>query len=674
MRLVYFSSQSIALKGAFVFKVKTIKLIVILSALFFVACQKEQTFKADGSPEIVVNLPFYGMKSLNPFIWAEQQVLAQGTIFEGLVGYDDELNVVLKVADSIEISLDRKVWVYKLKKNKKWSNGDPVTANDFIYSWKTFLKPGNSSPMWASFMYEVVNANEYHNGSKEWDSVGLRAIDDFTIEIKLNEAADVSGKMILGTGMPLHKGSYETSLANNRQWWKPENIIVNGPYMPTKFVADGEVELIPNSHYQGKRGNVDRFVLHPGGLTVQVQNYEAGDLDLAHILTLGDYRYVTSGGRISHQYVEEEELGFMGYQIARTLNPLLEEPKIRQALAMAIDRKVIAEKVMGNRVVPTTVYGPPSDSMLQGLNSFKYNPAHAKKLLQDVGYFKNKPVIYIFAPPSTDPRGWASVTEVLHSQWKEIGLNVLIENMEDGMLNEYSWGGAYHKGSQFKRPGVTMYTGPMIYKTPQTLMRLSEHNYYYHNYPYETKKKIKKLEIEKKYLSTVARGVDDIDWAIIDELAEDIQFTQDSLKKSELNLNFKNEIMRPNFYESYQMVRKKYSDNMTPADKVDLWRSCRLLIYDAQIKFIKISKNDQNLDGWRMLADLKGAGPDQVQDIVPRLQQSILDQAWIVPLYSQKLVYVKKPWLSGVVLNKFGAWLSAFNLQYMEVDTLGYLD
>lgn len=647
-------------------------LALTIALTLVTACQRERSYKADGSVEVVVNLPYFGMKSLNPFLWAEQQVLAQGTLFESLVGYNEELEVVPKVADSVTVSDDRKVWTYHLNPSKRWSNGDSLKAQDFIFAYKTFLTPNSNSPLWASFLYEVVNAAEYNRGSVPWDSVGVEAIDDYTIIIKLNEAANVSAKMVLGTGMPLHKSSYEKALAAGEDWWSPENIVTNGPYIPKSFVADGEIELIPNPHYVGERGNVDRFVLRPGGLTVQVQNYEADDLDIAHILTLGDYRYVTSGGRISKQLIEEEELGFMGYQISRTLNPLFEDPKVRLALAMAVDRETIAKKVMGDRVVPTKVYGPPSDSMLKDIKTIPYNPDRAKSILEEAGYFKEKPVIYVFAPPTTDPRGWAAVTESLHSQWRELGLNVLIENMEDGMLNQYSWGGGYHEGSQFTRPGVTMYTGPMLYKTPQTYMRLSEHTYYYHNYPYELKQKIKKLELRKKAIARSSDGSDPADWELLDMEAAKIIQKQDSLVLAEQNPNFKLEIANPNFAQSYQTVKAKLHDELSDDEKVELWKSAQNLLLEAKIKLIKITDNSENIDGWRTLADLKGASSDELLEIVPKLQQKILNQAWIVPLYSQKLVYVKKPWLDGVVLNKFGAWLSAFNLQYMNVDTQEY--
>lgn len=646
--------------------------ISVLCLTLLSACKRERTFKSDGSIEKVVNLPFFGMKSLNPFLWAEQQVLAQGTIFEGLVGYDSNLNVVPKVADSVVISEDRKIWTYYLNPNKKWSNGDPLKAQDFEFSYKTFLEPQSNSPLWASFLYEVVNANEYNKGSVDWDQVGIKVLDDYTLEVRLIEAANVSAKMVLGTGMPLHRASYEKAIEKGEDWWAPSNIVTNGPYVPTKFVADGEVELVPNPHYVGHRGNVDRFVLRPGGLTVQVQNYEADDLDIAHILTLGDYRYVTSGGRISRQLVEEEELGFMGYQMARTINPLFEDKRIRRALAMSIDRKTIAEKVMGNRVVATTVYGPPSDEMLHGIEGIYYNPDRAKQLLEEAGYFKTKPVIYVFAPPTTDPRGWAAVTEALHSQWKEIGLNVLIENMEDGMLNQYSWGGGYHDGDQFIRPGVTMYTGPMLYKTPQTYMRLSEHTYYYHNYPYETKLKIKELELKKKAIAKSVKGTLDDDWKWLDTEAKRMSQVQDSLTAAEQNPNFQLEISKPNIFQAFQTSRSKYDASMSDEEKIELWKKCRNILLESEIKLVKVINNQENLDGWRKLADLKGATQEELEAIVPQFQEEILKQAWIVPLYSQKLVYVKKPWLSGVVLNKFGAWLSAFNLQYMQVDEAQY--
>jgi peptide/nickel transport system substrate-binding protein len=628
--------------------------------------------KKEISNKIVVNLPAQQMQSLDPTLWAPQTVLGQGTLFEGLFGYNQDLNIEPKVSDSHTISTDKLTWTLALKKTKLWSNGDSLNAHDFIYAWKRFISPGVVAPMWASMFPDVVGAEEYKAGSIGFEGVGFKAVDDFTIEIKLKRPVDIIHKLVLGSAMPLHKKTLSKAKSEKKDWWKPANFVGNGPYLPTKFQADGEMTFEKNKNYIGYVGNVDIFVLKSGGLSVQVQNFEAEGLDLAHVLSLGDYKYVTTDLRMKKQVHEENELGFHGFQMARTVNPIVDNQKLRTALAIGIDKQTIAKAVMGNRVIPTDVYGPPSDSVLQGLKINKYNPDSAKKLLEESGYNQTKPVIYIFSPPSNDARGWASVTEALHSQWRELGVNVLIENMEDGMLTQYSWGSGFHKGEEFKRPGVTMYTGKILWKEPAMFLRLADHTWYYHNYPLILKEKLKAMAILAQEFSNLKKGAHPQDWDELDTLANEIDLLQTkvvALEKDSIGII---DLLKPNFKAAYLTMKSDMQKLTKPEKKVKAWVTARTFINDGFVKMETYLGNTVNLSGWLTLLKLRISDKENSKILIKQLQQQALDQAWIVPLYSEKLVYLKRPWIKNVVLNKFGAWLMAFNLQYIEVDKEAY--
>ena len=620
---------------------------------------------------IVVRIPVHAMQSLDPSQWVPQTVLAQGTLFEGLVGYDTNLKVVPKIAKSWEVSDDKLTWTFHLRTDKKWSNGDKVTAFDFTYGWAHFCEPGRVTPMWSGMFPDVLNAESYKSGSARLDEVGFLAINDSTLKITLHVPVDILPKLVMGSAMPLHKASYEKAKKDKKEWWSPGLFVGNGPYIPTSFIPDGELVLEKNPHYVGERGNVDQFILRSGGLAVQVKNYEAGDLDIAHVLTLGDYKYSTTG-HLKTELVEENEFGFHGIQVARTLNPLMQNSKIRQAISLAIDRKSIAQSVMGGRVVPTTVFGPPNDSVLKNLKGPEYNPDSARRLLKESGYFTDRLPIYIFAPPATDPRGWASVTESVQAQWKEIGLNVIIENMEDGLLNSYAWGEVYPDNPDYYRPGVTMFTGKILWTDPTMSLRLTDHTWLYHNFPYETKVKIQKLNLQMSDWSNSTKGELLQHWLILDTLSQKLARIQEKLVNNENHPALKKELAEPNVLINYNKFKSKWMQAQTEEDRKSNWMSVASFLNGFEVRMHKMTDNIENVSGNRDLADLRIAASGSGNDLVRKLQQQALNQAWIIPIYSEKIVYLKRPWVKSTTMNKFGMWLEPFNLQHIVVDTAMY--
>ena len=270
--------------------------------------------------KIVVRLPGTLMQGLSTIPWSPQVPYLEGTLLEGLYGYDRKLNVVPKIALSTEISEDWRRWVFKVDTTKRWSNDDPVTAQDFVQAWLGFLDPEEAtSPLWASFLMYVENAEEYKTGVAKAEEVGVKALDDATIEVRLRKSKDIRPMLVLPSAMPLHRRSQEIY---GKNWWKPQNFVGNGPYVPVSFQPDDKLVIEKNPNYVGECGNVDRFEIKAGGLLSQMQNYQSGALDVAHVLNLGDYRFALRRPDLRDELREQQELGYNGYQIARTVNPV----------------------------------------------------------------------------------------------------------------------------------------------------------------------------------------------------------------------------------------------------------------------------------------------------------------------------------------------------------------
>lgn len=623
-----------------------------------------------------VQLPVPVMQSLDPFKWNAQSVLAQGTLYEGLFGFDSSGLIVPKLAQSYTTSADRRIWTIQLRKDVKWSNGDELTAKDFLFSWMRQLKPGQAAEVWASFMQDVENAVDYKSGSLSADQVGLKLIDKYTLQIRLKFGMDLRPKLALATAVPLHESSLQNAELEHGNFWEPNYFVGNGPYIPSKFVKEQYIELKPNPYYRGKRGNIERFVLKMGGEQVGVQSYEAEDLDLALVSGMGDYKYVNESPHLHGQVFSLEKMGFQGFQVARTINPLLEDLNLRKALAFSVDRQTIASAVLGGRVLPTSFYGSPSDSMLKGLRTYEYNLDSARYYLSKSKYpmnmdFAQRPKLYFFAPPANEYK-WSGVIEALQAAWNNIGINIEIENMENLILDQYTWGGGYRKESGFSRPGITMYTGEVLWPNAIMQMRLADHTWYYQNFPYPLKVLLREKTLEADEFAISNKGTKIQEWKILDSMALQLANDQREILENENNISLREELSFPNYELAYQRLRNQWNPSSDLNIQKGLWLRARQLINEGQIALLKWTKNSPNRPGWRLMAELYRIPLEQAKNPLQSLQQMALDQAWIIPIYTEKLVYLKRPWMKGEMINRYGKHLMAFNLQYMKVDTALY--
>ena len=632
---------------------------------------------ASQAKEIVVRIPTWPVQSFEPYVWAPQTVMTQGTIFEGLFGYDRDLKVVPKIAESWTVSPDKLTWVFRLRKDKLWSNGDPVTARDFIYGWARFCSPEIPSPTWASVWPSVDKAMDYKAGTVPLDSVGFRALDEYTLQVKLIKPKALPAFLALASALPMHKGSIEAAKARGQAdfWWMPEHFVGNGPYIPVSFVRDGEVELIRNPRYSGERGNVDRFVLKSMNMSaqsVQIQQYEAGELDVAHVLTLGDYAYATKAGHLKADVAITPEMGFTGVQIARTVNKLMNDDNLRRAIALAIDKADIAKNVMGGRVSPTHTFGPPEDPLFTGLTAEAPDKEAARRYLAKSSY--KGEVIYIFTPPATDIKGLASVAEALQSHLKAIGLNVVIENLEEGMLATYVWGGGYIDDPRYTRPGLTLFPGKVLWSDPSMMLRAADHSWDWMNFDYDLKVLRKRITLERINIKNENRGAADADWRELKLLRDSLAAEYARIRREEPDTAYRNKVLEIDFAAQFDRLQGSLSGKTPAAERITKWQAAKDLLLDGRFNFLTHFQNVRNHEGKRIFARLETLTLDdpEVPGLIRRMLQLSMDQNWIIPIFSEKLVYVKKPFIKGESVNKFGMWNMLFNLQYMEVDRDAY--
>lgn len=354
-------------------------------------------------------------------------------LVEGLVGEDPkDLHPVPGAAESWSLSEDMKVYTFKINKKAKWSNGDPVTAHDFVYSWKRFLSPKLASE-YAYMLHIIKNAKEYNEGKiTDFSQVGVKAVDDHTLEVTLNSATPYFLSLLTHHSThPVHKPTIEKFGEideRGTQWAREGNFVGNGPFILKAWELNKVVVVEKNPHYW----NADIVKLK------EIHFYPTEDIATEERLFRSGKLHVTSqipSEKIEVYQKENPEmlridpyLGTYFYRFNTTKKPF-NDPRVRRALAMAIDRKTIVEKVTKGGQIPAVCLTPPGTQGYTSKYDIPYDVEGAKKLLAEAGYPGGKgfPTVSVLYNTNEQHK---KIAEVVQQMWKELGVPITLMNQD----------------------------------------------------------------------------------------------------------------------------------------------------------------------------------------------------------------------------------------------------
>lgn len=319
-------------------------------------------------------------------------------LFEGLVSIDPEGNVIPGVATRWDISEDGKKWTFYLRDNAKWSNGDPVTAHDFVYGWQRLANPKTAAP-YISYLKltKLENVDEITDGKKPTEDLGIKAIDDRTLELTLSEPVPYIDLLLQNPVLyPVHRATIEKF---GDQWTNAKNIVSNGAYQVQDRTVNEKITLIPNPHYWDN----DKTVIKKATVlmlekTPAFAHYRANQLDLSNI---PENFFVNKNFREEYkdQIQTNLQLATYRYEI-NTTKPPMNDLRVRQALNLALDRDLITQKILGYDENTTFTFTPTYihlGNQIQQPEYAKWSQAErngqAKKLLMEAGYSKEKPLV-----------------------------------------------------------------------------------------------------------------------------------------------------------------------------------------------------------------------------------------------------------------------------------------
>lgn len=356
------------------------------------------------------------------------------TLFEGLVDADAAtLTPKPGVAESWDISPDGRVYTFHLRDTALWSNGEPVTADDFVYAWRRILTPTLAAE-YAYMLYCIDNAQAYNEGKiTDFDRMGVKALDARTLRVTLTEPTPYFlALQIHSTYYPVHRATIEKYGAidtRNTRWTRPGNLVGNGAFVLTRWIPNNIIEVTRNDRYWN-RANVrlERIQFYPieNGLTEE-RSFRTGLLDLTESIPI---QKVPAYRRNNPQVLRTDPyLGTYFYRVNVT-KPPFNDVRVRRAFSMAMDRETIVTRVMTGGQRPAYGLTVPDPNGYTCASKIPYDPEGARRLLAEAGYPEGRglPVPVLLYNTNENHK---LLAEALQRMWKEtLGVDVSLVNQD----------------------------------------------------------------------------------------------------------------------------------------------------------------------------------------------------------------------------------------------------
>lgn len=354
-------------------------------------------------------------------------------LFEGLLISDVDGKPSPGVAEKWE-NKDFKVWTFHLRKDAKWSDGTPVTAQDFVYSWQRLANPNTASPYASYLQYgHIVNIDDIIAGKKPITDLGVKALDDHTFEVTLSEPVPYFYKLLVHSSVsPVPRAAVEKF---GEKWTQPANIVTNGAYKLKDWVVNERIVLERNTNYWDNAKTVINQVtyLPISSEVTDVNRYRSGEIDMTYN-NMPIELFQKLKKEIPNEVHVDPYLCTYYYEINNQKAPF-NDVRVRTALKLALDRDIIVNKVKNQGDMPAYSFTPPytDGAKLVEPEWFKWSQEkrneEAKKLLAEAGYTAEKPLTFDLLYNTSDLHKKLAIAAA--SIWKKnLGANVKLENQE----------------------------------------------------------------------------------------------------------------------------------------------------------------------------------------------------------------------------------------------------
>ncbi|MFW2589756.1 peptide ABC transporter substrate-binding protein [Sagittula sp. SSi028] len=387
-------------------------------------------------------------------------------LFEGLYNMAPDGSLTPGVALSHEVSDDNLTYTFTLRDDAKWSDGKPVTAGDFVYAWQRAVNPETASPYaWYMELMSIAGAADIIAGTATPDTLGVTAIDDTTLEVKLSQPLPYFADMVAhATTFPAPKWAID---AHGKEWTRPGNMVGNGAYVLTEHTPKERLVRERNDQYWDNDNTVIEKVvaLVIGDENQALTRYKAGELDKTDI-PAGQYPNLKEEMPDEAFAVPRLCNYYFSFNMSDTGPEAFKDVRVRKALALAIDRDVIVDAVLKGGQFPAYNFTPAATNGFEmpeidyaGMTQAERDQM-AKDLLAEAGYGEGgEPLEFAYLYNTSESHKQVAI--VATQMWKQkLGVSATLENQEWKVFLENrgnqnydmargAWCGDYNEASTF---------------------------------------------------------------------------------------------------------------------------------------------------------------------------------------------------------------------------------
>lgn len=357
-------------------------------------------------------------------------------LFMGLTTFDAAGKLVPGTAESWTVSPDGLTYTFTLRPGLKWSDGSPLTSADFLYAVRRAVTPATTS-RFASFFFPVKNARRVLKGELPPEQVAVEAPDPRTVVYRLESPAPYFLQTLASNvASPVPRARVE---ALGRQWTRPGQMVSNGPFMLAEWVPNDHVTLVKNPNFfDAANVKLDKVNWYPSeNQATSLKRYQAGEIDI--LLNFPNDQLPALRKSVPKEVKIWPGL-LLGYVLLNNRKPPFDDPRVRRALAMAIDREGIAQKIVTPGSPPAYAMTPPAVSNYQAPSpDYAGKPmaaraAEARKLLAAAGYGPDKPLAFDLAYNTLEENRRLAVA--MAAMWQAIGVRASPLNRDLIALNK----------------------------------------------------------------------------------------------------------------------------------------------------------------------------------------------------------------------------------------------
>ncbi len=373
-------------------------------------------------------------QSLDPHIATgvpEHHIIS--ALMEGLIHKDGEtLEPRPGVAESWDISDDGRVYTFFLRKNARWSNGDPHNAHDYVWSWWRALQPALGN-LYAYMYFPIANAKAYYEGEiNDFNQVGVKALNDYTLQVTLTEPIPYFLQLLDHySTYPVHRATVEkfgTADQRGTRWTYEGNIVGNGAFQLKEWKINRRITVERNPYYwNADNVKLNQVVFYPTeNVTTEERMFRAGQLHYSGIPSdkIEVYKAANDPSLRIQPY-----LGIYFYRL-NVEQPHLKDKRVRRALGMTINRDLLVSQITKGGQIPAYAITPPGTMGYYPESDLTFDPETAKQLLAEAGYpngedFPTTEILY------NTSEGHRKIAVALQQMWKKhLNIDVTLLNQE----------------------------------------------------------------------------------------------------------------------------------------------------------------------------------------------------------------------------------------------------